>query len=98
MLFFLFFTVSMFYYIIPNVKMNYYEVIPGSIMTVILWVISGFLLDQYTNYNNLMLVYGSLWNIIVTLIFFYIINILFIYGAVLNHTIFRKNNGSEGGI
>jgi membrane protein len=94
---FLFFTVSMFYYAIPNIKISYYEVIPGSIVTVILWVISGFLLNEYTQYNNLMLIYGSLWNIIITLIFFYIINMLFIYGAVLNHMIFRKN-GSEGGI
>jgi membrane protein len=97
-IFFLFFTVSMFYYIIPNIKMKYYEVIPGSFLTVILWISSGFLLNQYIQHNNLMLIYGSLWNIIITLIFFYIINIIFIYGAVLNHMIFRKELGSEGGI
>lgn len=98
---FLFFAVSMIYYIIPNIKMKYYEVIPGSGVTVSLCVCSGFLLKQYIHYSNLTLIYGSLWNIIITLIFFYIINMLFIYGAVLNHMIFRKYNkgdGSEGGI
>lgn len=85
----LFFTLSMFYYMIPNIKLKYYEVLPGSIITVLLWIISGYLLGGYIYYSNLMLVYGSLWNIIITLMFFYIANMLFIYGAVLNYTIFR---------
>jgi membrane protein len=88
---FLFFTVSMFYYVIPNVKIKYYEVIPGSITTILLWICSGFLLKKYIQYNDLMLIYGSLWNIIITLIFFYIINMIFIYGAVLNYLLFRNN-------
>ena len=90
-LFSLFFTVSMFYYMIPNIRLKYYEVLPGSIITVFLWIISGYLLSQYIHHSNLMLIYGSLWNIIITLMFFYIINMLFIYGAALNYIIFRKN-------
>ena len=90
-IFSLFFTVSMFYYMIPNIRLKYYEVLPGSVITVLLWIVSGYLLSQYIHHNNLMLVYGSLWNIIITLMFFYIINMLFIYGAVLNYIIFRKN-------
>lgn len=84
----LFFTVSMIYYMIPNVKIRYYEVFPGSIITVFLWVIGGYLLGQYIHHSDLSIIYGSLWNIMVTLIFFYIISMIFIYGAVVNSMLF----------
>ncbi len=82
----LFLTVSTFYYILPNVKIRFCEVIPGAIMTVFLWIGSGLLLSNYLVYwRQLSLVYGSLGSIIVTLLFFYIFNMLFIYGAEFNY-------------
>lgn len=81
----LFLAVCLLYYIIPNVSLSFSEVIPGSVLTVILWVISGSLLSEYiTHYHQLSLVYGSLGSIIVTLVFFYIVNIIFIIGAEFN--------------
>lgn len=77
---------SLLYYIIPNASLNFIEVIPGAILTVSLWVFSGYLLSTYiTYYNQLSIIYGSLGSIIVTLIFFYIINMIFIYGAEFNY-------------
>lgn len=82
----LFLGASSLYYIIPNIKLRFTEVIPGAILTVILWVVSGYLLSTYIiYYNQLSIVYGSLGSIIVTLIFFFIINMLFIYGAEFNN-------------
>ena len=82
----LFLTVAALYYVIPNAKMKFTKVIPGSFLTVILWIIAGHLLSRYiVYYNQLSIVYGSLGSIIITLLFFYVINMLFIYGAVFNY-------------
>lgn len=86
----LFLTVSLLYYVIPNVKLKFTEVIPGAFLTVLLWIIAGHLLSSYIiYYNQLSVVYGSLGSIIITLLFFYIINMLFIYGAVFNYLYYR---------
>lgn len=86
----LFITVAALYYIIPNVSLTIGEVLPGAFLTVILWIISGHLLSRYiVYYNQLNIVYGSLGSIIITLLFFYVINMLFIYGAVFNYLYHR---------
>ncbi|MCC8399623.1 MAG: YihY/virulence factor BrkB family protein [Rickettsia endosymbiont of Culicoides impunctatus] len=82
----LFITSSSLYYIVPNITLNFTEVVPGALLTVILWVISGYLLSTWIrSYNQLSIIYGSLGGIIGTLIFFYIINMIFIYGAEFNY-------------
>lgn len=87
----LFFTVSSLYYIIPNVKLSYKQVVPGALLCSILWILSGNLLSKYIKYyNQLSIVYGSLGSIIITLIFFYVINMLFIYGAEFNYLVRDK--------
>ena len=92
----LFITVAALYYVIPNAKMTFAEVIPGSFLTVVLWIIAGHLLSQYiVYYNQLSIVYGSLGSIIITLLFFYVINMLFIYGAVFNYLYHRAGIKKE---
>ncbi|WP_341764199.1 YihY/virulence factor BrkB family protein [Candidatus Tisiphia endosymbiont of Beris chalybata] len=82
----LFITASLLYYIVPNASLNFIDVAPGALVTVVLWVISGYLLSTYLMYyNQLSIIYGSLGSIIVTLIFFYIINMIFIYGSEFNY-------------
>jgi len=81
----LFLSVCALYYIIPNAKLRFSEVIPGAFLTVLCWTVSGYLLSKYlVYYNQLNIVYGSLGSIIVTLIFFYIVNMIFIVGAEFN--------------
>lgn len=82
----LFLSVCALYYIIPNAKLKFLEVIPGALLTILLWTISGYLLSTYiTYYNQLSIIYGSLGSIIVTLIFFYMVNMIFIIGAEFNY-------------
>ena len=86
LLIFLFLTVSFLYYILPNVKLHFIDIVPGAIITVILWAISGALLSKYlVYYTKISVVYGSIGGIIATLFFFFVINMLFIYGAEFNH-------------
>jgi membrane protein len=91
----LFFASCSLYYIIPNVKINLKEVMPGAFLTTCLWLINGRLLSTYIGYySQLNLIYGSLGNIIITMIFFYVSNIIFIYGAEFNCQIYQPTNVS----
>jgi len=86
-------TVSSLYYMIPNVKMKFVETLPGAIYTVCLWMICGNLLSKYIiYYHQLNIVYGSLGSIIITMLFFYLINMIFIYGAVFNYLYYRTSD------
>lgn len=88
----LFFTVSTIYYFVPNTNLKFREVVPGAIITVMLWIFSGTMLSKSTAYySQLNLIYGSLGSIIITLLFFHIIAIIFIYGAEFNHQLLKKN-------
>jgi membrane protein len=81
----LFLGVMYLYYSIPNTKLRLRSLIPGSILVVILWYICGYLLSIYIyEFTQVNLVYGSLAGFITTLIFFYIIHMMFIYGAEIN--------------
>ncbi|MBN8828498.1 MAG: YihY/virulence factor BrkB family protein [Sphingobacteriia bacterium] len=82
------------YYFLPNIKQRLTTVLPGACITSLLWSISGSLLSAYiSNFRQVNLIYGSLEGIIVTLIFFYINNIILIFGAEFNyHFANFKNN------
>jgi membrane protein len=84
----LFLVVASLYYILPNIKQSMLAVIPGAALVVALWVMGAsavtFFLDNISSVN---LIYGSLSSFIATLIFFYVMNVIFIYGAEFNHAL-----------
>lgn len=74
------------YYIIPNIKQRFISVAPGALLVVVGWLGSAQLFTVYlSNFNQVNLVYGSLGGIIAALVFFYICNIIFIFGAEFNY-------------
>lgn len=84
----LFLAVSYIYYIIPNIKQRFVSVAPGAFMVVILWVIAAYFFTLYlSHFDQVNLVYGSLGGIIAALVFFYICNVIFIFGAEFNYQI-----------
>lgn len=82
--------VSLIYYFIPNVKQEITRTFPGAILTVIAWYITQkmfiFYLKEFHQFN---LVYGGLAGIMGCLLFFYLINIIFITGAQFNYHLHR---------
>lgn len=86
----LFIVVSMTYFILPNIKQTLKAVLPGALMTVCLWALAvkglGLYLDTFDQVN---LIYGSLAGFIAALLFFYIINVIFIFGAEFNFQLLR---------
>ncbi|HPD83602.1 MAG TPA: YihY/virulence factor BrkB family protein [Alphaproteobacteria bacterium] len=77
---------------LPHREQNTDVLMPGILFTSLLFMIGGTLFSAYiANFGNYSVTYGSLGSIVITLIFFYLTAILFIFGAYLNAEIKNKN-------
>jgi len=84
--FIIFTGVGSLYYVLPNIKQSLIKVVPGALLVVALWITGAAALSLYLdNVHQVNIIYGSLSGFIATLLFFYIMNLLFIYGAEFNH-------------
>jgi membrane protein len=84
--------VALAYYSLPNIKQNLRSVIPGAVVTVGLWVLAVRGARYYLQaFDQVSLIYGSLAGVIVALLFFYIINLIFIFGAEFNYQLIRAH-------
>lgn len=87
----LFVTISSLYYSIPNIKQQLLSVVPGAVLAVIGWLGAAYALTVYlSKFDQVNLIYGSLGGIIAALIFFYLCNIFFIYGAEFNYQVVHR--------
>jgi len=82
----MFAVVANLYYILPNIKQRLSNVLPGALVAVCMWVGAASLFSFYlSKFDQVNLIYGSLGGIIAALVFFYIINLIFIFGAEFNY-------------
>ena len=82
--------VSLLYYFIPNVKQEFSRTIPGAILVVIFWFLTTKVFLFYLKeFHQFTFIYGSLTGIMVVLMFFYLINLIFIGGAQFNYHLHR---------
>ena len=87
----LFLVVSLLFVLLPNAKITFKSVIPGSIIVVFLWILTGTVVASFIrSYEQVSIIYGRLGSIIIAMFFFYIINLTFIYGAEVNYLL-KKN-------
>ncbi|CAH58226.1 YihY family protein [Ehrlichia ruminantium] len=91
----LFVSITLLYFIIPNVKQNLANVVPGAVLVTFLWTCSSLIFTWYLKtFHQLNIIYGSLASIIASLLFFYILSIFFIYGAEFNYRIKNAFNST----
>lgn len=84
----LFAGVASLYYVLPNVKQSIMGVAPGAALVVVLWIGGASAISFYLdNISSVNVIYGSLSSLIATLIFFFVMNLIFIYGAEFNHVL-----------
>ncbi len=82
----LFFVVSSLYYVLPNVKQTWISVFPGAAIAVVGWMGAAKLFSLYLGrFEQVNLIYGSLGGIIAALLFFYVLGVIFIYGAEFSY-------------
>lgn len=78
---------------LPNTRQALRRVLPGVCVTTVLWLIGASLFSWYVgNLANYALFYGSLGGVAITLVFFYITAIIFIFGAEFN-AVWRERAG-----
>ncbi len=83
-------TTSLLYFALPNAKQRFTQTVPGSIIAVICWIGLEKLFEFYLgHFHQFNLVYGSLAGIIISLMFFYLISLVFIFGAEFNYHFYR---------
>ncbi len=81
---------SVLYYALPNAKQKITQTLPGSILAVFLWVtLVNFFSLYLENFNQMNFVYGSIAGVIISLMFFYLISLVFIFGAEFNYNFHR---------
>ena len=77
---------SLLYFALPNAKQKFTQTVPGSIIAVAFWIILEWAFTLYLeNFHQVNFVYGSLAGIIIALLFFYLISIIFVFGAEFNY-------------
>lgn len=86
----MFLMVASLYYWLPNIKQSLIGVLPGALIVVAGWISGAALVAFYlTNVSQVNLIYGSLSGFIATLLFFFVMNVIFIYGAEFNHELLK---------
>jgi membrane protein len=82
----IFLAISLAYYFLPNLKQSIRCVAPGAVLVTFLWLGAARLLSLYfSRFTADNLIYGSLGSVIAALFFFYVGNVIFIYGAEFNY-------------
>jgi membrane protein len=78
---------------LPNTKQTFARVLPGVCATTVLWLIGASLFAWYVgNLADYAVYYGSLGGVAITLVFFYLSAIIFIFGAEFN-AVWREQTG-----
>ena len=76
---------------LPGRRLKWLSLLPGVLATTFLWLTFASLFSLYVaNLGNYGATYGSLGGVIITLLFFYISAVLFIFGAELNAALVRQ--------
>jgi membrane protein len=78
---------------LPNTRQAFARILPGVGATTLLWLIGASLFAWYVgNLADYAVYYGSLGGVAITLVFFYVSAIIFIFGAEIN-AVWREQTG-----
>ncbi len=81
----LYLVVALLYRWLPSRHLPSREILPGAAVTIVLWMVLASLFSLYLqNLARFSVTYGSLGGIVITLMFFYISGLIFIFGAEIN--------------
>ncbi|HEY2493044.1 MAG TPA: YihY/virulence factor BrkB family protein [Paenibacillus sp.] len=82
---------TLLYFIAPNRKMTFKEVLPGAIFATVGWITTSVLFSTYVNrFGDLTRTYGSLGGVMVLLIWLYISSIIILIGGEINATLANR--------
>lgn len=83
-------TVAFIHFVAPNIKQKFRDIVPGSVLSVLVWIALSIGFDFYMRtFVDLSILYGSLGAIIFLMLYFYISAAVLLFGAELNSVIKR---------
>ncbi|MBN8530630.1 MAG: YihY/virulence factor BrkB family protein [Alphaproteobacteria bacterium] len=89
--FLLLLVVESLYYVLPNIRQRWRTSLPGAALVVTLWMVTAVLMSIYLrDFQQVNFIYGSLAGIIAALLFFYLMNLIFIFGAEFNYQLEKE--------
>ena len=92
-LFVIFFTIKLIYTLTPNKRINTRTVNKGTFFTTVFWIIITFIYSFYvTRYASYNTYYGSASNLVVLMLWVYLISQIFVVGMIINSIEDKKNN------
>jgi len=81
----IFMVFSLIYWLVPNLKLRFKSIIPGSIFATVGWILTSLAFSYYVNnYGNYSSTYGSIGAIIVLMMWLYFSAIILMLGGQLN--------------
>ncbi|MCL2576038.1 MAG: YihY/virulence factor BrkB family protein [Defluviitaleaceae bacterium] len=73
------------YHLCSAVKHRFKSLIPGAILTIVVWAVSTFAFNIYvSNFANFSIIYGSIASIFIMMLWLNIISTTILFGALLN--------------
>lgn len=95
-LLFIFFLVKLIYTIAPDSRIPSCYTNKGAIFTTLLWSVTTIIYSFYvTNFTHYSLFYGSLANIIILMMWFYIISYILVFGIAINVSNYKVEMNKE---
>ena len=83
--------------VLPNCRRRFGHLWPGAVVTTLLWLLAATLFSLYVEYfSNYSLIYGSLTGIMLTLLFFYLVSVILVFGAEINAALYERNADAGG--
>lgn len=84
------FTINLIYTIAPNIKLKSRYSLKGSLFTTISWIITTTIYSYYVEHlAHYDIVYGSLSNLVIMMMWIYLLSYLFILGIAINVNIYQ---------
>lgn len=89
----LYFSIKLIYVIAPDEKIESKTVTKGSLFTTIGWIIATEIYSFYiSTFSNYSLFYGSISNVVILLLWVYILSYIFVLGMILNAGGYKKQD------
>lgn len=87
-----FFLIKLIYKIAPDEKIQAKSVNKGALFTSVFWIISTYIYSLYINNVSYAysIYYGSLTNIVIVLLWLYLLATIFVLGLIMNHRLINK--------
>jgi membrane protein len=83
-----FLVVAALYAMLPARRPRWLAVLPGAVLTLLLWGGAALAFSAYLgHFNNYDVTYGSLGGIVIAMLFFYLLGAIFLFGAEINAAI-----------